>query len=128
MDLIKHDIDYSMDLFGLQNNANICYLNSLIQALSSCPGFVKTIFEFEYDFQKTSKLGSSLAKLFGLHLHASSETDNLYKNIKVESIMDILKSIQEMRSQQGHKTTLGNGTQEDVFEGFKFLIESLGEC
>lgn len=123
--LSEHDLQYTANVFGLQNNANLCYLNSLVQALCSCPSFVKTILDNEDEFKQTSELGNCLVSL--MSKYTNHTTFPTYRNIKVEDIGNLLRLIQSARVSAGHKATLGNGTQEDVFEGFKFLIESLGE-
>jgi ubiquitin C-terminal hydrolase len=122
MSLIPHQSDFSIGIFGLNNTGTLCYLNSLVQALAACPSFVKTIFDNEDEFKaKPEKLGWELLQLFSRFKQKVQVSAT--RHIKVDTTTRILSEIQ--RSRAGHTSTLGTGTQEDVFEGLKFIIESL---
>lgn len=125
--LSEHDGDFSCELFGLHNTGTLCYLNSLMQSLASCPDFVRTIIDLEDEFhEKGDVLGSAMSTFFNNVIPSEPKSTTSPKNkIKNESAAAILTAIQKTRV--GHKTSLGTGTQEDVFEGLKFLIEGLGK-
>jgi ubiquitin C-terminal hydrolase len=113
-----HNRLYSCELFGLVNTGTLCYLNSLVQALASCSEFVK----LATAGSEKNDLCTAIAALFNKVRTPTTETTP--QKIKCESSASILSAIQKTRV--GHKSTLGTGTQEDVFEGMKFLIEGLG--
>lgn len=128
---IKHDGNWICNVFGLGNNNALCYLNSLTQALASCPSFLKTLKEREQDYKtKSESLGAILTSVLMPRL-ATADTmvtvagAKIYKKVKVESTRDIFSAIQKARVNR--KATLVSGQHEDVFEGFKFLMEELGD-
>ena len=126
MDLIPHDSAFAVNIFALNNTGTLCYLNSLIQALASCPSFVKKVLDNEDEFELAKdKLGVKLLELFNRHLKQSPNI--IYNKIKVDSTEAILRDLQSARKAGGHADSLGINTQEDVFEGMKLMIESLGE-
>jgi len=102
-----------------------------MQSLASCPDFVRTIVDLEDEFkEKGDALGFAMSSFFNkvvpVPLGLEDMSANPPKNkIKNESVAPVLTAIQKTRV--GHKTSLGTGTQEDVFEGLKFLIEGLGK-
>lgn len=127
MELIQHDRQFAVNIFALNNTGTLCYLNSLIQALVSCPAFVKTILDYEDEFKSAKdKLGVKLLELINRHIVPVPITA-AYSKIKVDTTEPILRDLQSARKGTGHTQTLGTNTQEDVFEGMKLMIESLGD-
>jgi hypothetical protein len=128
--LQKHDGDFVDVLYGLGNNGSLCYLNALTQALSSCPAFIKELKKSETDLKAKPGLGGALLSLMNSRLSTSEAmltVGNIavYKKIKVDSTVPIFDAIQKARANK--KATLIRGQQEDPFEGFKFIMEELGE-
>lgn len=124
MSLIPADQAYAIGLFGLNNTGTLCYLNSLVQALASCPSFVKTLMDHEDEFRfSQDKLGWELLQI--MNRFRNRVEVGAGKRIKTDSTSQVLTELQKSRKAGGHKATLGTHTQEDVFEGLKFLIESL---
>jgi len=124
MSLIPHQQAFTVGLFGLNNTGTLCYLNSLVQALASCPSFVKTIMDHEDEFKSCpDQLGWELLQIFNRFRDPIEIGGN--KKIKTDTVAKVLQELQKNRKANGHITNLGTGTQEDVFEGLKFIIEAL---
>lgn len=127
--LVKHDGDFICSVFGLGNNGTLCYLNSVTQALASCPAFVKGLKERE-DKTAPESLGSRMFQLFSKYLTTEGSQVSIkgvphFQKIKKDMTGAILSAIQKAR--EGRKSTLQSFKQEDVFEGLKFILEELGD-
>jgi ubiquitin C-terminal hydrolase len=94
-----------MQSFGLQNTGVICFFNSLIQGLISCPSFVKRVEE---------KAETDISKALSDFLMACKG-----KNINILTVVPILKQIAIKYPFFGHQ-------QEDASEGFDLLIDNMG--
>lgn len=129
MSLQKWDSAYATQVFGLQNNGAVCYLNSLVQAILSLPAFVKKMIDHTDEFRDgDADFGVAMLNLLSKYQPQINRRNEVnFEKIKSDNVYQILKEIQKKRSADNHTTTLHTGAQEDVFEGFKFLIECLGD-
>jgi ubiquitin C-terminal hydrolase len=90
--------------FGLKNTGVICYYNSLMQGLISCPAFI-SLFD-----EGPTTITAGIVKHFLQYVKNSD--DNIF------TIEPILKSV-------SNGINFGNG-QEDASEGFDFFIDKSG--
>lgn len=130
MSLDKYDYNFLIKPFGLHNSGAVCYLNSLMQSLTSLPSFVKLLHANDDKFKESKyNLGTRLLELCKNFDCTSDFTnapmDNNFRHPEIASISGILAQIQKIRSDQGRISNLHTGMQEDVFEGFKFLVECM---
>ena len=130
--MIPYNHNYKIDRFGLYNSGSLCYLNALIQSLVSLPSFVKSLYAYEDEFSEAdNSLGLRLLRLckaFDSGPDFMNRTDNgTFTQAILADVSGILSEIQSIRKKSGKVDNLHLNTQEDVFEGFKFLIESLDE-
>jgi ubiquitin C-terminal hydrolase len=124
---IPHQQAYTTGIFGLNNTGTLCYLNSLVQSLAACPSFVKTILDHEDEFKANpDKLGWELMQIFNKYRAPGSVGNGV--RIKTDTTTQVLQALQKNRKANGHITNLGTNTQEDVFEGLKFIVEALDTC
>jgi uncharacterized UBP type Zn finger protein len=94
--------------FGLQNTGVICYFNSLIQGLVSCPAFTSAIKQYA---TSDNEVATSVVAFLN-HVNATDSA--------VMTANPILQKI--------IKTHKFFGTQqEDASEGFDILLEKLGD-
>jgi ubiquitin C-terminal hydrolase len=94
-----------MRAFGLTNTGSICYFNSLVQGLLSCPLFVNKF---------KNNCDSDVAIMITTFLQSLENN-----NAAVLTVVPILKQLAN-----GH-VFFGN-QQEDVTEGFDLLIDKMG--
>jgi len=130
MSLTKFNYDFLIQPFGLHNSGSLCYLNSLIQSVLSSPSFVQLLYSHEDEFQHAGdNLGTRLltvCKQFDCGPDFLNTTDSSpFRQSQIADVSGVLREIQRIRTSSGMGGTLHTHTQEDVFEGFKFLIESL---
>lgn len=95
-----------MRAFGLQNNGVICYFNSLIQGLISCPAFISAV--------EGDKDGSNIANLMNNFLRSIQNI-----NVSIFTILPVLNAIVNSHKFFGRQ-------QEDASEGFDLLIDKFG--
>ena len=112
--------------FGLQNTGVLCYLNTLLQSLVSCPSFNKIILDHKEYFEENDKrLCIEYIKLLesaGISV-SNTSLDNSF-NIGYYNGSAILSEM--VKARRGRKDTLLHGRQEDFHEGLTFLIEQIG--
>jgi ubiquitin C-terminal hydrolase len=113
MNLVSFDEKFLGGIFALHNNGNLCYMNSLIQALMSCPSFNHRILG----------QGSPLAKTYSALLRASRHKT---RQLGTYSTANILRLLHQQRQSQGLQNNLWLGRQEDAHEGLVLLLDSLG--
>lgn len=94
--------------FGLQNTGSICYFNSLIQGLISCPIFISAI-------KRHVTSNNEVAVAFAAFLDHIMSTDT-----PVITANPILQQIVNTHVFFGRQ-------QEDASEGFDLLLEKLGD-
>lgn len=115
--LIKYDEKYVSTIFALNNNGVLCYLNSLIQSLLSCPTF-----NFRLLKNKDKYAGTP---------HPANEYINLYEkhtNGKINQIDDayaILRELYSFRKSLGSDHLLSLSRQEDIHEGLILFLDTL---
>jgi ubiquitin C-terminal hydrolase len=102
--------------FGQNNTGNICYFNSLLQGLLSCPQIIQTVLENEKYFGETP-----LRKEFYAFCKASLEKKQnpLGSTAVLEALLGEIK-------EKGLKAQLGF-TQSSSHEALIYLFDMLGE-
>lgn len=108
MELIPYQEELVSVVFGLPNHDGVCYLNSLIQALLSCPAFNRYM-------QILAERGNPSA---GAALLGSLFAGQLSLEGRGRAVMALRGLLTER---------LGAGGQQDIHEGMVLLLELLGQ-
>jgi ubiquitin C-terminal hydrolase len=112
-------------MFGLENCGNLCYLNSLIQALMSCSSFNKRMLSLRQKFEDSKNtLG---LEYINLYLKNKRTEPQDFDNIKHDSTKKILDEMIELRNNSKKVDNLHSGRQEDVDEGLVLMLDTLGK-
>jgi ubiquitin C-terminal hydrolase len=125
-----YDSKFIPNIFGAKNNGTLCYLNSLIQALLSCPAFNKKMLENEKKFTDDKNwLGQEYISLYKSQARLVDEklTQQDLSTTKTLSTTKILQEMIKLRCERGLKDNLQIGRQEDIEEGLMLMLEVLGE-
>jgi hypothetical protein len=107
------------NLFTLENNGMLCYLNSLIQALMSCSSIITCLKKCQ---GSKSFSENKLARLF-LEIYERNSGVAPKKKCRIDDASEILLEINIAR--QG-KDNLLPGRQEDIHEGLMLFLETIG--
>lgn len=111
-----YDKDLVPGSFGLRNNGVICWCNSLLQGLISCPSFNRVLMESK---AKANPLASELIKMIETSIFDNEDVALEEASSKIhQAFMRQLKS-------NGVFTNFGN-SQECVDEALNLLVESIG--
>jgi hypothetical protein len=118
-------------VFALQNNGVLCYLNSMTQALMSCPSLNYCLLKCKGQSSFTeNELAQTYVELFEKHPSpvmnnedSSSQTDCKFQAIKVDDASKILLLIN--RARLGKKDNLLVGRQEDIHEGIMLFLDTV---
>lgn len=116
--LIHYNNDYIPNIFGLVNNGAMCYLNSLIQSLMSCPSFNEFLIKNRHKYIENTIVIE--------YLDIYEKNKNLDMSIKIESGINLLKKLVESRIKMKSKYILSHYNQEDIHEGLILLLDSIG--
>lgn len=116
---IGYQSSFTPQIFGLQNNSALCYLNSLIQSLISCPSF-------NY-YLLSSKLNNKIVDEY-LQLYKRQQLPDNLEYIKpgMDDAFNILRELNAARRKSNVSFNLSLNAQEDVHEGLLLLLDSIG--
>jgi len=112
------NIEYLTTPYGLNNNGSLCYLNSLIQSLTSCTTFNEYMIKNKDTFIKKN---NKLAQLFINIISSNLNNQNINININIEILKEIIRLKQK---ENKNFNFLG---QQDSGHCFGFIIESLND-
>lgn len=123
---LTYNLDYIPKIFSLQNHGNLCYLNSLIQSLLSCPSFNYTMLQKEKKFiEKNNTLALAYIKLYKRNVRKGPQS--FLEPVFVESLSPLLNEFIKVREQSKFQYNLSHYRQEDIDEGLTLMIETLGK-
>lgn len=124
MDLSVYDQEFVAGLFSLNNNGNnLCYLNSLIQALVSLPSFNQFLMMRKEDLTKNK---TAMAFIELLEQNPQPEKDSKFSKIRNDTTLPLLRALVEFRRSMASKYNFQIGAQEDAHEGLMLLVDALG--
>ena len=106
IDCHKEDNNFSKEIIGFQNIGNSCYINSFLQILLHCPGFINEL--------KNEKINEKLINIL-INLKENPDKDYEYLN----SIKDYMKSV---------NPSYGTFNQGDSQLFGKYLIDEVIKC
>ena len=115
MDLIKYDNAYVPRAFGFRNHSSMCYLNSLLQSLLSCPSLFIMLSKHKDTLR--NPLGIKLLQIYETAMSgqdASGLNDNIYHEL--EKISANRLSASEIRINIG---------QQDIHEALSLILDGL---
>lgn len=107
------------EIFGLRNSGTLCYLNSLIQSLVSCPAFNKYLITNRVKYTSNQVVMKYLALLSRNSQHKPFERAN------VDDAFDILRELMNYRSGRGSGPGLSFFRQEDIHEGLTLFLDAI---
>lgn len=127
----EYNYDYSLHAGGLKNTGVICYFNSLLQSLFSCPAFIETILNLGYENGMDKDLGhnrgslanNELLRLLFLifrNLKKSENTGNWDHRFSIAIWKTFMKEIKRQEKQ----VLFGRG-QEDSHEALLLFLDCL---
>jgi ubiquitin C-terminal hydrolase len=123
MELVTYSDEYLTGVFTLKNNGVLCYLNSLVQSLVSCPSVNEWIMSHKSTFTTdNNRLGLSLIEL--LDRNPAPDSDSKFVATKSENAISILSRLIDAR--KNSSANLRMGRQEDIHEGLVLLLDSIG--
>jgi ubiquitin C-terminal hydrolase len=134
MDAFRADLQPK--LFTLKNDGVLCYFNSLMQALMSCPALNAYIIEHSSEFAKNT-LAQAYITLFTRSAKTSDELvtsmanmsiqqeDTKFQPIHIDNAGHILRLLCALRD--GKRDNLSPYKQEDAQEGFTLFLDALGD-
>jgi uncharacterized UBP type Zn finger protein len=118
--LITYNKKYAFEAHGLLNPSNICYLNSLIQGLISCPAFVQMILLNGYDHCRVNvQPPDTLSLLLRMCSGQISANPDLWDN---QYGTKLLKALNDVRESE-NKDVVEETTQYDPTDALNYLIE-----
>jgi hypothetical protein len=119
MEVGKYERKYVGEIIGLRNPGTaVCYFNSLIQALMSCPAFNKHLL-----FGKASVISTEYLKLAGFDGLGPRPSA---KQILLGDASTLLKLVIDARTKGGFVINLAANQQEDLHEGLYIFLEVIG--
>lgn len=112
--LTPYNLEYVSRIVRLKNNSSLCYLNSLIQSLMSCPAFNEYLIKNKkyYIEEKKNNIVKEYLKLY------------LAEN-SCCSTFPLLQELVSVRHKKGLQNNLSLNRQEDIYEGFVLLLETI---
>lgn len=133
--LSTYNSEFVPQVFSLQNNSVLCYLNSLIQSLLSCPSFTEYLIsnrdvyiekknEQGQIIQSFNKIVDEYLKLYEKHLFKNSGSK--FQHPKTDNAFPILRELNNLRRVSGSKYHLSLNRQEDIHEGLTLILDSIG--
>ncbi|KAK6957076.1 hypothetical protein Daesc_002361 [Daldinia eschscholtzii] len=114
---------------GLVNNNNVCYCNSVLQALVASPGFIIDILQKEwpqnwrYPVNREPARGQLLCNMLKTLFMWLSK--RVLTKIRAQGVMHYIRSIHEGYSHEGKVVRLGDENQHDADELITFVFDQI---
>ena len=117
-----YNSDYVPIAFGLRNSSSICYFNSLMQSLLSCPAFNEHIMTHKETYKSNTMIQYYISLLEGvLQLDKREKsTSHEWRNAHLHMIRELINIQQKSK----FKVKLGSGMQ-DAGEGLNLLLDTV---
>jgi uncharacterized UBP type Zn finger protein len=114
MDIIPHNKNYMLKSNGFVNLGNICYFNSLLQALLSCTCIIEVLDKIRNE----KHIINNPMALYMLNLIDNSRKNNDVSNKNT----NIWKTIIQTSNSRSDKIIMQAGKQEDAHEGLMIFL------
>lgn len=120
----KYNAELVPPPFGLMNTGVICYFNSFLQTLCSCPSFTSTVLENKDYLLKTITGKAMYDYVCRYTLKCGLENDNVLESEIPFSTIEILNALKLDLKERRPKIRFGNG-QESAHEVFVLLLDMM---
>jgi hypothetical protein len=122
MEPLKYNLDYAIPPFGLENISMLCYFNSMLQALMSCPSFVQMQIYNESALSPDNLGALYIAKWREMKQECQELRDG---SSPIGSSYDLFKKMAVVRRSSSSVQHLRSDAMEDMHEGLLLFLDSI---